>query len=179
MRVLINLTPLLGQLIKDTATHMQLSNGSVEGDQIRKTEWSKQRSDVDVWRRTNASGRVVNTLAWCIATGTTGAATAGKLGCPDAPSVFANASGWMWQSLEAGVVGAFPQCPVGLQQPLREFANMKYWEHDTHPPHTRVTTSSKAKPIFGSILNTITPLPKSERSPLAKTRTTRLGYAVH
>jgi hypothetical protein len=32
----------------------------------------------------------------------------------------------MWQSLEAGVVGVFPQWPVGLQQPVLEFANMKY-----------------------------------------------------
>jgi hypothetical protein len=56
----------------------------------------------------------------------TGTATAGKLGWLDAPSVFVNASAWMWQSLEAGVVGVFPQCPVGLQQPAREFANMKY-----------------------------------------------------
>jgi hypothetical protein len=60
------------------------------------------------------------------ATVTTGAATAGKTGCADAPSVFVNASGWMWQSFDAGVVGVFPQCPVGWQQPVREFANMKY-----------------------------------------------------
>jgi hypothetical protein len=69
----------------------------------------------------------------------------------------------MWQSLEAGVVGAFPQCPVGLQH--REFANMKYWEHETHPPHNSVTTSSSIKPIFANALNTITPLPSFARSP--------------
>jgi hypothetical protein len=56
----------------------------------------------------------------------TDAATTGKLGCLDAPAIFVNANGWMWQSLEAGVVGAFPQCPVGWQQPVREAANMKY-----------------------------------------------------
>jgi hypothetical protein len=32
----------------------------------------------------------------------------------------------MWQSLEAEVVEVFPQWPVGLQQPVLEFANMKY-----------------------------------------------------
>jgi hypothetical protein len=109
---------------------------------------------------------VVNTLAKSAARGTTGAATAGKLGCPTAPSIFVNASGWMWQSLEAGVVGAFPQCPVGWQ-PVREFANMKYWEHETHPPHSSVTTSSKAKPIFATVFDTIKLLPRFAGSPLA------------
>jgi hypothetical protein len=125
MRVLINLTPLLGQLIKDTAAHRQLQRRFRRGDQIRKTEFSEQRSGGDAWSGTNVSGRVVYTFASSAAAGTTGAATAGKLG-PDALSVFANSNGWIWHSLAAGVAGVFRQCPAGLQQPLREFANMKY-----------------------------------------------------
>jgi hypothetical protein len=65
-------------------------------------------------------------LAMSATRGMAGAASAGKLVCPDTPSVLVNANGWMRQSLVAGVVGAFPQCPVGWQQPAREFPNMKY-----------------------------------------------------
>jgi hypothetical protein len=32
----------------------------------------------------------------------------------------------MSQSLEAGAVGAFPQWLLGLQQPVWDFANVKY-----------------------------------------------------
>ena len=98
-----------------------------EGDQMRNTEWSKQRSGGEGWGEKTAGEGVPNALACFAAAIVTGEATAGRVACAVVPEkAFVSANGWMWQS-SAGICGVvFPQRPAGLQQPARELWNMKY-----------------------------------------------------
>ncbi len=101
-------------------------NGSGEDDQIRKTEWSKQRSGGELWAG-DARDTATKTFAGRTAAIVTGSIAIGSGGCASESGVTVAARiGWMLQSLEVGAFGVFPQCPTGLQQPASELGNMKY-----------------------------------------------------